>query len=284
MSYKYSYKFSRIESNKELIEILECDDKERFLPLLSAYDDCLTLFLVGRVAKFHAKNCLLALIQGEGCESVLELYARTAPNNPQIPTPLASVTSTFHQAYDIIDLLLNRGTLDYANIKCNVHPRDVFNLCPLDRLLFHLSRLPHLLPWNHCSSINKLIILLCQWDTKSRLDCARLLVPHTRGLNDIAWTYVMDGNLAALGGLLLVAGEKVLVPIDTGILFSSKFRSSTIRYRIMDMMRELSSNGDLDDDGLVYQSMLISACKLFDIFDKAGDALRLYCSSIHEHV
>ncbi|XP_074310453.1 uncharacterized protein LOC141646478 [Silene latifolia] len=52
----------------------------------------------------------------------------------------------------------------------------------------------------------------------------------------------------------------------------------------MDMVRELSSKGDLDDDGLVYQSMLISASKLFDIFEKAGDALRLYCSSIHQHV
>ncbi|XP_074310476.1 uncharacterized protein LOC141648534 [Silene latifolia] len=30
--------------------------------------------------------------------------------------------------------------------------------------------------------------------------------------------------------------------------------------------------------------MLISASKLFDIFEKAGDALRLYCISIHEHV
>ncbi|KAH9623960.1 hypothetical protein KSS87_021074 [Heliosperma pusillum] len=108
---------------------------------------------------------------------------------------------------------------------------------------------------------------------KSSLDCARLLAPHSDGLNDIAWSYVTNGMLASFAALLLVAQEKVLLPFDSGL---------TIRQRIMDIFNTLMSEGD--NEGAIYQYMLIEACTLLDIFERVGGALRLYCSSMHEYV
>ncbi|KAH9617635.1 hypothetical protein KSS87_019692 [Heliosperma pusillum] len=90
---------------------------------------------------------------------------------------------------------------------------------------------------------------------KPTLHCARLLAPHTDGINDIAWSYVKEGILAPLAALLLVAQEE-----------------------------KLSTDGDLDHEGAMYHSMLIEAYKLFDIFERADAALSLYCSSMHEYV
>ncbi|KAH9608270.1 hypothetical protein KSS87_006207 [Heliosperma pusillum] len=224
-------------------EIIECDDKERFLPLLSEYGDTVeTMYAFLFCAHDHAKKCLIAMIEGEVCAPAYQIYARLAPDhNPLIQTPLACVASLFPEADDIIDLLLKRGPLHHANIKCQM----IFSVLE--------SR------------------TTCPLDQKPNLKCARLLAPHTDGINDIAWSFVKEGKLVPLAALLLVAQEKVLVPFGSGL---------TIRERIMDMVQ---TEGDLDHEGAMYHSMLIEACKLFDIFERAGAALSLYCSSMHEH-
>ncbi|KAH9623753.1 hypothetical protein KSS87_007243 [Heliosperma pusillum] len=227
-------------------EIIECDDKERFLPLLSEYGDTVeTMYAFLFCAHDHAKKCLIAMIEGEVCAPAYQIYARLAPDhNPLIQTPLACVASLFPEADDIIDLLLKRGPLHHADIKCQM----IFSVLE--------SR------------------TTCPLDQKPNLKCARLLAPHTDGINDIAWSFLKEGKLVPLAALLLVAQEKVLVPFDSGL---------TIRERIMDMVEKLSTEGDLDHEGAMYHSMLIEAYKLFDIFERAGAALSLYCSSMHEH-
>ncbi|XP_074310395.1 uncharacterized protein LOC141646389 [Silene latifolia] len=258
--------------------IIENDDKERFLGVLSDYVDTIEMRLFVRCASYHAKKCMIAMIKGEGCIPALELYARSTPNGPvrSIPTPLASVAYYFHEAYDVMELLLSLGPLDHPNIKCDVRfPSLAPGLVPIDHILSSVSYLPHLCTWASGTSPFKLIILLCQWDSKSKLDSARLLAPHTDGLNDIAWSYVVKGRLESFAALLLVAPEKALLPFESGL---------TIRQRITDILNILSPEGDLDHVAAIYRYMLIEACTLLDILEKTGGALRLYCSSMHEYV
>ncbi|XP_074314663.1 uncharacterized protein LOC141649894 [Silene latifolia] len=265
-------------SDPDVRTFIERDDKERFLWALSAYVDTVDMKLVQRCAGYKAKKCLLAMIHGEGSVPALELYARFTALFPDrsVATPLATVAFYFPEAYDIMELLLSLGPVDHANIKCAVvYPYIGPEKCPIDLLLMDLSHQPHLLTWTPGTSLFKLIILLCQWESKSSLDCARLLAPHTDGLNDIAWSYLTEGRLASFAALLLVAPEKVLLPFDSGL---------TIQQRIMDILKMLRFEGDLDHEGAIYQHMLIEAGTLLDILEKTGGALRLYCSSMHEYV
>ncbi|XP_074313353.1 uncharacterized protein LOC141648524 [Silene latifolia] len=263
----------------EIEKIIECDDKERFLSLISKFPDSVCMRVVEDCAFFHARKCLLAIIEGEVSISALEIYAKFVPHFPETPTPLAVVARFFHEAYDIIELLLKRGPVEHAKIKGyafqSVFYDDAPCAYPLDHLLTSLSDESHLYPWAPGTSLNKLIILLCQWETNASLKSARLLAPHTDGINVIAWTYVRDGRLVSLAALLLVAREKVFVPFDSGL---------TIRQRIVEIVDALHREGDLDHEAVKYQSMLVEARELLDIFERAGDALSLYCSSMHEYV
>ncbi|XP_074310459.1 uncharacterized protein LOC141646483 [Silene latifolia] len=269
--------YDNLELHEKLEEILKCDDKERFLPLISEYADSVCMHVVVLCAEFHARKCLLAMIEGEVSIPALEIYEKFIPHLPRTPTPLAAVARFFHEAYDIIDLLLKRGPVEHAKIKG--YAFDAITAapctCPLDHLLMSLSYKPHLFIWTPGTSLYKLILLLCQWETNGSLKSARLLAPHTDGINDIAWTYVRDGRLASFAALLLVAQEKVLVPFDSGL---------TIRQRIVEIVDALRREGDLDHETLKYQSMLVEARELLDIFQRAGDALSLYCSSMQELV
>ncbi|XP_074313000.1 uncharacterized protein LOC141648343 [Silene latifolia] len=260
----------------EVIEIFKTDDKERFVRLLSAYAHTVNLKnAVRRCALFHAKKCLLAIIQGEAGISPHQLYAREAAQYSAEPTPLAYVAYFFPEADDIIDLMLKQGPADQANIKCKLYTYafDDHPICPLDHALLSFSYKPHLLPWSSGDSLIKLIILLCQWETRPSLNCARLLAPHTDRLNNIALSYVKQGKLASFAALLLVAQEKVLVPFDSGL---------TIRQRIIEMVQKLNSKkGDLDYEEALFQSMLIEVYKLLDIFERAGAALSLYCTCLY---
>ncbi|XP_074310367.1 uncharacterized protein LOC141646354 [Silene latifolia] len=270
--------YDRLELSEEIVKIVECDDKERFLSLISKFPDSVCMHVVELCASFHARKCLLAIIQGEVSISALEIYEKFVPHFPETPTPLAIVASFFHEAYDIIDLLLKRGPVEHAKIKGHASQTvtdDSPCAYPLDHLLTSLSDEPRLCIWAPGTSLNKLIILLCQWETNSSLKSARLLAPHTDGINDMAWTYVRDGRLVSLAALLLVAQEKVFVPFDSGL---------TIRQRIVEIVDALRREGDLDHEAVKYQSMLVEARELLDIFQRAGDALSLYCSSLQEYV
>lgn len=256
--------------SERLERILTRDSKALFVKLVQDHPAEITLSLVEKCAKFGAKKCLLALLNGELGVTPPALDAHL-PDTDTGVTPLAYVTYSCLDP-QIIDLMLHRyNAIPLVNVSCTIA---VLDGLPLHHTLIHLSYVDHLYPWARGSSLIKLVILLCQWNTKPILDSARLLAQYTNSINDIAWTFIKYGGLKQFGALLLVAREKVMAPFDTGL---------TIRQYLSSEIDSFSEY-DVGSDEYEYKNHLIDAKKLIDVFERAGDSLSLYCSSMQKHV
>ncbi|XP_021757856.1 uncharacterized protein LOC110722861 [Chenopodium quinoa] len=248
---------------------LDSDSKGRFVKLIQKHPSEITKSLVEKCAEFGAQKCLLALLNGEVCEC----DALPALVDDHSPSSNA-LTYVAHSCPDpqIIHLMLNRcNAIPLVNVTCSF--ASVHGL-PIHFVLLHLSYLEHLYPWIRGDYLIKLIILLCQWKTKPILDSARLLAQYTDSINDIAWTFVNFGALKQFGALLLVAREKVMAPFDTGL---------TIHQRLANEIDSFSKT-DIGSEQAEYKNILIDARQLLDVFERAGDALGLYCSSMQKNV
>lgn len=251
---------------------LDSDSKGRFVKLIKKHPSEITKSLVEKCAEFGAQKCLLALLNGEVCEC--ECDALPALVDDDHSPSSNALTYVAHSCPDpqIIHLMLNRcNAIPLVNVTCSF--ASVHGL-PIHFVLLHLSFLEHLYPWIRGDSLIKLIILLCQWKTKPILDSARLLAQYTDSINDIAWTFVNFGALKQFGALLLVAREKVMAPFDTGL---------TIHQRLTNEIDSFSKT-DIGSEQAEYKNILIDARQLLDVFERAGDALGLYCSSMQKNV
>ncbi|XP_021760683.1 uncharacterized protein LOC110725527 [Chenopodium quinoa] len=245
----------------ELVGILKRDDKDSFVELLDENPEHVESCLMILCAKHKSKKCLTALVTGEVCEPP--------------PPPEGCATCIHGVAYvypdpDVINIMLMRGAIRDCNIKCKVGFPSNYGT-PLFLALDSLSHpaVSHLDSWCLGDSIIKLIVLLCMWETKQRLDSARLLACHTESVNDIAWTLLQDGKLKQLAALLLVARDEAMAPTETGM---------TIQQHLTNEIDGLSSEVDFDN------SMLMDARVLFDVFDRAGEALSSYCITMFKPI
>uniref|UniRef100_A0A803LX15 Uncharacterized protein n=1 Tax=Chenopodium quinoa TaxID=63459 RepID=A0A803LX15_CHEQI len=245
----------------ELVGILKRDDKDSFVELLDENPEHVESCLMILCAKHKSKKCLTALVTGEVCEPP--------------PPPEGCATCIHGVAYvypdpDVINIMLMRGAIRDCNIKCKAGFPSNYGT-PLFLALDSLSHpaVSHLDSWCLGDSIIKLIVLLCMWETKQRLDSARLLACHTESVNDIAWTLLQDGKLKQLAALLLVARDEAMAPTETGM---------TIQQHLTNEIDGLSSEVDFDN------SMLMDARVLFDVFDRAGEALSSYCITMFKPI
>lgn len=250
----------------ELEKVLGRDDKVRFVKLLKDNPSEITNSLLVKCPEFGAKKCLLGLLE--------------APVPPQLDLQTAKALSyVTHWLPDprIVELMLNHcNAIPFVNVSSTIA---FVHGYPIHFALVHLSYLDHLYRWARGHSLLNLIFLLCQWRTKPILDCVRLLALYTDSINDIAWTFVKLRALKQFGALLLVAREKVMTPFDTGL---------TIREYIA---REINSVSECDSDNdsehaviAEYTNALIDAGTLVDVFDRTGDSLCSYCSSMLKFV
>ncbi|XP_074312890.1 uncharacterized protein LOC141648258 isoform X2 [Silene latifolia] len=254
-------------------DILASDDEANFVNLLRDNRADLDIInsLVNECVEVGASKCLIALVRGEVCN-----MHPTFDNAAKLPdtgvTPLAYITHSCPEDSQVIDLMLTKcGGTCLANVYCTI---GAMHGLPIHFLLIYLSIMEHLYMWYQGASLNKLVVLLCLWETKPILDSLRVLVEYTDSINRIAWTVLKNGGLKQFTALLLIAREKVIAPFNTGLTIHNYIK------------HELDSiSGDkLNIEQEEYKCILMDSQTLLTLFELAGDDLSSYCSSMEKYV
>lgn len=240
--------FRYVEFYEKLQHIGLRDDLEALMDLLDEYPDK-AYSAVTSLVWSNAKKCLTGLARGD-----LDKYI----SPPEDCATWIHWVARCGPHIDIIKIMLMRGGVKDLNLKQHILDKDGI---PLEHVIDSLISIFDL--WSPGDSVFKLVILLCQWEFKPHLDAALLIATasHTDLVRDLAWTFFQERKLIQLAALLLVAREQVMVPDEKG---------TTIQQNIASMMDDLHVD--------------LVACELIDVFEKAGDALSLYCKSMCKQV
>ncbi|KAK9707538.1 hypothetical protein RND81_07G204000 [Saponaria officinalis] len=299
-----------------LEEILESDDDARLVNLLRDHpnsDVDIINSLVNECVESDAYKCLFALIRGHVCNM--------HPTFDHLPDNTCAVTALAYVAHScpdsqVINLMLTKcRATSLANLGCTIG--SVHGL-PIHFLLINLSLVEPLYFWYRGDSLLKLVFLLCYWETvlvsdiilelvisgaeyqmscnhlkyghktcdnayncrsqvyspfsKPILDSLRVLVKYTDSINDIALTILKNGGLRQFTALLLIAREKVIAPFDSGL---------TIHHYITAEIESIPK-GKLNVEQEEYKCIFMDAQSLLALFDKTGDDLSSYCSSMQK--
>ncbi|XP_074313342.1 uncharacterized protein LOC141648516 isoform X2 [Silene latifolia] len=257
----------------KLENFLESDDDVSFVNWLRdqpPIDLDIINSLVNKCVESDALKCLIALIRGEVCDMHPKFDSAKLPDSGV--TPLAYIAHSCPEDPQLIDLMLTKcGATCLANVYCTI---GVIDGLPIHFLLFNLSVMEHLHPWERKKSLIKLVVLLCLWETKPILDSLRVLVKYTDSINAVAWSFLKNGGLKQFAALLLIAREKVIAPFDTGL---------TISHYIATVIDSITQDElGFDQDECI--CFLKDAQTLLAMFEIIGDDLSSYCSSMQKYV
>ncbi|XP_074310456.1 uncharacterized protein LOC141646480 [Silene latifolia] len=226
--------------------------------------------LVNKCVESDALKCLIALIRGEVCNMHPKFDSAKLPDSGV--TPLAYIAHSCPEDSQLIDLMLTKcGATCLANVYCTI---GVIDGLPIHFLLINLSVMEHLYSWKRETSLIKLVMLLCLWETKPVLDTLGVLVKYTDSINGIAWSFLKNGGLKQFTALLLIAGEKVIAPFDSGL---------TIHHYITSEI-DLHAQGELCLEQKEWKCCLKDAQTLLTLFELIGDDLSSYRSSMKKYV
>ncbi|KAF7140639.1 hypothetical protein RHSIM_Rhsim06G0198100 [Rhododendron simsii] len=264
---------------EKIEQILDADDEERLISFLTS----LPLFIDGttQYCRHHlldslctrgAVKCATALLEGKLGGLGLDL------DGDHLLHRAARFCSS-----DLVQLFLHhkaRSDTRYSDYRYD-HGEDLRNgLLPLDIAFnFARSQYPSLesYPFGGQSTF-QMILCLCELGACHVGDTIKFLACSSEDVAKEAYHYARKGKFIELALLLIVAREKILVPIDLYVEggVGSSGRTTILhwlQFQILTLTYEEKLMGDCKNVKLRDKMVMRSAALLLEVFERAGHAI-----------
>lgn len=235
-----------------LLRILGEDDAEQLRALLEDHKEEIGAStypeLLEECLSLRAKNCVFLMLNPHVGSGGMAPFSS--------PDVFRRALRIDHCDPEIVGFLFkNFGGKQFANEPCHL------GYLPIHVLLCQLHKVFPLSQWPRDDALVKLLILLCHPKLREKLECVRLLADYTDSIHHVAVSLLYNGDVIELAALLLLTHPTIL-PSLKSVCSSTNAMNDVLSRAIVGKFPNLSGFG------------------LIDIFDKAGDSLTHFYTSM----
>ncbi|KAE9456045.1 hypothetical protein C3L33_12034, partial [Rhododendron williamsianum] len=288
------------ETEYDITSAILRDDKESLIPLIKSLHLRYKNNRFGsrreiwrNICMAGALNCATSMLEGE-------LGAGGGVNMPISGGFFRLHYAAMYESPGIVKLLISRGAQTDVRVYNPENPLDHHGLLPLGIALEHLSERRRLRCFSGQNAFSpekstfQLIASLCLPVLKRSLEVCKLLALSSKNVAKEAYNYAAEGKLTEFAVLLMVAREKVLVPITFSREDGDGWNGSTTVHQYLKnaigslVDEEFKLPGSIAKKKLAptnWNKMVFrSTALVLEVFERAGDAIEEYLQLEHRCV